>query len=93
MKNWSLEDSKGVFADGIHQRKRCAGWWGRPGPLKLWQFLELLRSLKIALATGVPGRIDEGYKFWDFARFFFSSDWPQCILRKDGRALVKFPSE
>ena len=43
--------------------------------------------------TGVPGKIDEGYTFWDFARFFVSSDWPQCILRKDDRALVKLPSE
>ena len=39
------------------------------------------------------GKIDAGYIFRDFARFFVSSDWPQCILRKDDRALVKFPSE
>ena len=50
-------------------------------------------SISPYTGTILVGKIAAGYIFRDFARFFFPSDWPQCILRKDDRALVKFPSE
>ena len=57
------------------------------------RIMEQLKGVRQRPTTGVLGKIDAGYIFRDFARFFVSSDWPQCILRKDDRALVKFPSE
>ena len=50
-------------------------------------------SIDRKIYWGVRQNSRREHIFRDFARFFVSSDWPQCILRKDDRALVKFPSE
>ena len=56
-------------------------------------YIHMFITLLKLMVTGVFGKIDEGYTFWDFARFFVSSDWLGYILRKDKNVPVKFPSE
>ena len=90
-------NSPRVHFEGVMHDDMACSTFGKIGRVVGDYWYRHLTRVKAAAgkkrSTGVPGKIDEGYKFWDFARFFFSSDWPQCILRKDGRALVKFPSE